>query len=180
MSYAPIFKGVIEGYTVNYLHEHHWKIARSVPWDDAMQTAYVVFLRCKRKFPRSKALNTPQAFMALYKRAWANEFTDMANADTEKRCELQEPPTPLAEPIGDLDNDGMLNIMIREAPREIQMVIALFLNTPQEVLELALSAWRDGGHNGAGGNRHIAKLLGLDPRIDTLKLVEDYFTDKPV
>jgi len=47
-------------------------------------------------------------------------------------------------------------------------------------LEAAFDAWRAGGNNKAGGSRHLNKLLGLDPALDPVKLVEDYFTSTSV
>lgn len=178
MSYKPEFVGPIEGYVVNQLKQHYWKVERTLSRDDVLQEAYECFLRCGKRFPKSKAYNTPQAFMALFKQAWYNQFTDLANYDTKDRhcVSVDSRELRLEEPAGALENDGVLAIMLHEAPREVALVLSLFLNAPAELLEMAFKAWRSKGHNGAGSSRHINQLLGLDPSCDPVKLVEDYFS----
>lgn len=174
--YTPDWKGPIEGYVVNYLTREHWKIARTCPRDDAMQEAYCVFLRVKRKYPK---LDAPQHFMALFKTAWYRQFTDLANIDTADRITCQMPVNEAGEtydPVGECDNDGFLAITIAQAPREVQMVLALFLNAPQELVEAALGSWRaDARRKDGGESRHLNRLLGLPLEQDTLGRVAAYF-----
>lgn len=176
------FKGPIEGYVVNFLAKNYWRVQRSIPRDDCMQEAIVVYLRCKRKYPDVE----DKHFMALFKTAWGNHFTDLSNSDTSRRAEVSESDRlefqqraggmdELAEHVGDLENDGYLSTMIRQAPREIAMVLSLFLDCPSELLEMALDSWRRNGRYRAGGSRHINKMLGFHPDRDVLKEVEDYF-----
>lgn len=170
------------GWVVNFLKQHYWKVARTNAYEDVMQEAHVVFLRCCKRFPKSKAYNTPQAFMALFKMAWANQFTDLANEDSrqrlcvsQNRMSREDEEVYEMEPIGETDNAGLLAIAVHQAPHEVVMVLTLLLNAPQELLELAMTSWKDSGRYGAGGSKHINKLLGLDPAVDCLQLVEDYF-----
>lgn len=174
--YAPEFGGPIEGYVVNYLTREHWKIARTVPRDDAMQEAYCVFLKVKRTY----RVEEPQHFMALFKTAWYRRFTDMANEDTERRAECAMPVGADGaefEQQGESDNDGALAVMIRQAPREVQMVLGLFLSAPQELLDIALSSWKAQGDRRcrAGGSLQVNRLLGLPDDQDTMRQVADYF-----
>lgn len=183
--YKPEFKGPVEGWVVNQLSRGslaYWRVERTMSRDEVMQEAYECFLRCCRKFPKSPEYDTPQAFMALFKRAWSNQFADLASYDTEDRncCSLEGREAKVPEAPGDLENDGFLLVMIREAPREVRLVLSIFLDAPKELLEAAFSAWRAGGNNQAGGSRHLNKLLGLPPTSDPVKLVEDYFTSTSV
>jgi len=172
--FVPEWDGPIAGYVVNFLTAQHWKIARTVPKDDALQEAYCVFLRCKRKYT---TVTEPQHFMALFKTAWYNHFTDLANNDTAERVVHQEPETPI-EQVGATDNDGALAIMLRQAPREVSMVLSLFLNAPQELLDIALASWKAGGdrRSKSGGSKQVNRLLGLPEDQDTMKQVIDYFS----
>ena len=177
MSFVAEWGGPIEGYVVNYLTREHWKIARTCPREDAMQEAYCVFLRCKRKYPD---VTEAKHFMALFKRAWFNHFTDLANADTERRV---EGPMPTGadgqefEQAGETDNDGSLAVAINQSPREVQMVLSLFLNAPQELIEMALGSWKGADRRfHDGGSEKINKLLGLPKGLDSVKLVVDYFS----
>jgi hypothetical protein len=183
--YKPEFKGPIEGWVVNQLTRGplaYWRVERTLSREEVMQEAYECFLRCGKKFPKSPEYNTPQAFMALFKMAWRNQFTDLANYDTDdRRClNTDAREIQLDEPVGSLENDGFLAIMIREAPAEVRTVLSVFLNAPSELLDLAFDAWRIRGRNSAGGSRHLNQLLGLDPSRDPVKLVEEYFTKTSV
>lgn len=183
--YKPEFKGPIEGWVVNQLSRGslaYWRVERTMARDEVLQEAYECFLRCCKRFPKSPAYDTPQAFMALFKRAWSNQFSDLASYDTEDRLcfSVDARETPMAEAVGDLENSGFLSVMIREAPREVRMVLSVFLDAPKELLESACLAWRRGGHQSAGGSRHLNKLLGFDESCDPVKLVEDYFTTTSV
>lgn len=175
--FDPTFKGEIEGYTVNYLAKNHWKVKSTVPWDDCMQEAQVIFLRCKRKYTE---VSEPAHFMALYKTAWHNNFLDLANENTAYRENVSiggEDESPDRHRAGETDNDGALATMIRQAPREIQMVLSLFLSAPQELLDVALAGWRGKDRRmRSGGSKRVNQMLGLPEDRDTLQEVEDYFT----
>lgn len=168
-AFEPEWKGPVEGYVVNFLTKNHWKIARTCPREDALQEAYCIFLRIKRRYPE---LDTPQHFMALFKTAWFNQFTDLANLDTRQRAECAMPVDAEGnefELTGSTDNDGMLAVMIREAPREVTMVLSLLLNAPQELLDAALGTGRQ------NACVRVNRLLGLPLEQDTLGNVAEYF-----
>lgn len=176
MSFVAEWAGPIEGYVVNFLSKQHWKIKRTVPWEDAMQEAYCVFLRCKRKYPD---IEEPQHFMALFKTAWYRHFTDFTNEDTASRVvgpHVVDEHGSAPEAVGELDNDGALALMIKQAPREVTMVLTLFLNAPQELLDLALGSWRADRRMKVNGSEHINKLLGLPADYDSMQAVRDYFS----
>lgn len=181
MSYSPEFKGPIQGYVVNFLKSNYWRVAATQQRSDVMQDAYIVFMRVSRAYPD---MDTPQHFMSLFKRSWVNHFTDLSNQDTASRalCQLQsrsdegESNALDFDPVGDLDNDGTLAIMLRQAPKEVVSVLNLFLNAPQEILECALRSWNGPDkRRRAGGSEKINKLLGLPKHVDALQAVHDYF-----
>lgn len=183
--YQPEFKGPIEGYVVNSLKTNRWRIEASMTHDDAMQEAFIVFLRVATKYPGVEAKH----FMALYKRAWHNQLNDLATKDTELRALI--PLTRLGkneagdssagerfdyEPVGETDNEGALGVLVRQAPREVQAVLNLFLSAPQEILDLALSGWTNRDRRTkTGGSERICKLLGLPKNLDVLAMVEEHF-----
>lgn len=178
MPYSPEFTGRIEGWVVNFLTKNYWRVSRSTPRSDVMQEAYVVFLRVKRKYPNVDA----PYFMSLFKTAWTNHFTDMANADTEQRMFTEMPRSRSEdgdyelEPMGDVDNDGQLATMLRQAPAEVTQVLTLLLNAPQELLDVALSSWNGADKRcKAGGSKRICQMLGLPETLDVMKQVDDYF-----
>jgi len=168
-TYVPEWKGPIEGYVMNQLAKQLWRVRPLLEHEDAMQEAYVVFLRCAARYP---LMDTPQHFMALFKVSWANEFTDWSNKATNARKampmsdlnrmdedgEMNDAPI---DSVGETDNMGALSLMVKQAPREVLMVLSLFLNAPGELLELAQSTWRAQGKYNAGGERWAEKVLGL-------------------
>lgn len=176
--YQPVFAGPIEGWLVNYNTKNFWKVARSMEWDDLLQDGYLVFMRCSNKYP---ILDTPQHFMSLFKRAWTNHFTDLAKRDSLQRLEVAdhvelEGDEVVREPLGELDHAGDLVLMIQQAPREIQMVINLFINAPAEVVAVALASWSgEDRRRNDGGSSKICRLLGLPKDYDVLSEVRNYF-----
>lgn len=184
MFYLPVFKGPVEGFIVNFINKNHWRVARIHDREDLMQDAHIVFLRVQLRYQ----VETPQHFMALFVRTWLNHFTDLSRDDTASRIMVQHDYVGevgegyqsswdvSGSTVGDTNNDGYLATLIAQAPREVSMVLNLFLNAPQEILDVALSSWqgRDKRFK-AGGSKKICKLLGLEPGLDVLKAVEEYF-----
>jgi hypothetical protein len=178
--YLPEFTGPIEGFVVNYISKNYWRVARTVPREDLMQEAYVVFLRCKRKYTQ---LEEARHFMALFKTAWVRHFTDLANADTQDRLVSStemvdaDGDAHTREMVGELCTDGELATKLRQAPAEVLMVLNLFLNAPQEILELAIGGWSGQDRRcKAGGSKRINQLLGLPLDTDVMATVEAYFS----
>lgn len=178
--YDPIFKGPIEGYVMNFLRANTWRVDRTMEHDDMMQEARVVFLYLSQKYP---TIDTPQHFMALYKTAWFNRFTDLTHKDTRSRHVVSysqnedEGDDYIGAIAGDLSHDGALLTAIRQAPSEVQSVVSLFLNAPVELLDLASAAWRSRGHNRDHGNAMLCKMLGVKTDTDLVGMVETYFSD---
>lgn len=183
MSYLPEFKGSIEGYCVNFLAKNLWRLGPTHDREDAMQEARLTFLRCAARYP---LLDTPQHFMALFKTTWANEFNDLSVKATAARLivsisalsrtdEDGDEYSPFAESVGETDNEGQLAVMMRQAPREVLLVLHLFLNAPAELLELASTAWRASGRYSADGERWAEKALGLKVGAAPLKQTKEYF-----
>jgi hypothetical protein len=182
--FVPQWEGVIEGYVTNTLRKQFFRVQATMTEDDYMQEAFLVFLRVSKTYEGKIKATEPQHFTALFKRAWANRLNDLSNDDTayrerfvsDHRQDRSTGEEVQMEQAGETDNDGSLAILIRQAPREVAMVLNLFLNAPQEILEVALGSWQ--GRNrryAAGGSEPICKLLGLDPRMDVLARVEEHF-----
>lgn len=178
--FSPKFEGPIQGYAANFIAKNQWRVSRLYDRADLMQEAYIIYMRVVLRYPD---IETPQHFMALFKRTWLNYFTDLANDDTRSRIMVQHTDlededgfTTSPEPVGDLDQYGDLSIKLKQAPSEISMVLNLFLNAPQEILEIALGAWRGADKRcKAGGSKRICQVLGIDPSKDIMRAVEDYF-----
>lgn len=180
--FTPEFKGPIEGYVVNYLKREMWKVSRTQEYEDMMQEAFYVFLKCKARY--EDTVNEPQHFMALFKTAWFHHFTNLTIKDTARRHEVAGPMKSdeegeVIEYMGETNNEGQLAVMLRQAPAEILQVVNLFLNCPQEILDMALASWRgqDRRYIG-GGSRKVCQLLGIDSNRDILAETIEYFSER--
>lgn len=175
--YVPEFTGPIEGWVVNFLKKNAWRVARTMEFADCIQEAQLVFLRVARTYP--DVVDAPH-FMALFKTSWTRRFNDLSTDDTNVRqgevhMEEHEGSAPW-QPVGELQNDGELQVMLRQAPREVTMVLNLLLKAPQEMLETLLGSWKGRDRRTKGnGSERINQLLGLPLHQDTLGRVHDYF-----
>lgn len=175
----PGWEGPVEGWVIKFLTREHWKVARTVPWEDAVQEARVVFLRVLRRYPGVE----PAHFMSLFMTSWRNHFLDLANDDTRRRAEVAMPelaPGAQLDSAGDLDNDGFLRTALRQAPREVAMVLSLFLNAPQELLEAAMGPrnTRARARRTAEQQEEVAvcRLLGLPEGSAPLAATREYLS----
>lgn len=120
--------------------------------------------------------------MALFKTSWSNHFVDLAKKSTDARNASYELPTlgedsdGAQELLGELDNAGMLSVMVAQAPQEIKRVLAMFINAPQELIELAQAAWRSNGRYLPDGEAFVCRCLGLPEDSQVLQKTRDYFT----
>lgn len=181
----PPFKGPIEGYVVNHVKRNFWRVEKNMEYEDVMQDANVIYLKLALKY---HDIDTPQHFMALFKTSWNNHFTDLSNAETASRAVMyenqlytsdneEEVSDAMNQITGDLNNNGFINTMIRQAPEEVRQVVALFANAPAEILELASNAWREKRKNSDYGNAMLCELLGIKPGTNVINAVESYFAE---
>lgn len=184
MSCSLKWEGAVEGYVVNTMKTQYFRVQRTLTRDEYVNEAFIVFSRVQTKY--KKTVDEDKHLMALFKTAWSRRLNDLSTEDTHQRMFVQAPITRSSEgediegfdPVGDLDNDGMLAIVIREAPQEIKQVLNLFLAAPQEILDVALAGWSGQDRRcKAGGSARICKLLGLPEDRDIMQEVEAYFTN---
>lgn len=182
--YNPVFEGPIEGYVVKYLKNNGWKLRALMDYEDMLQEAKLLFLMLKGRYSE---MDTPQHFMAIFKTSWNNHVIDLAKKDSQIRAHILESDMSynseeesyesfFTNIIGEVENKGLLNLKISQAPNEVRMVLSLFLNAPTELLDSASLSWKDSGRNKDYGNRMLCKLLGVKEGTDLIGKVEEYFT----
>lgn len=180
-AFVPCFEGPIEGWVVNGMRANYFRVSRTLSREEYLQEAYEVFLRISSRYE----VDEPQHLMCLFKTSWNNRLNDLATADTRHRMFVSMPmhrdedgeEVESVDFMGESDNEGTLAIMLRQAPADVALVLNLFLSAPQELVETALASWRGKDRRfAAGGSARICKLLGLDPSIDVMQKVEDYFS----
>jgi hypothetical protein len=173
------FHGPIEGYVMNHARRNLWRVASSMEVDDLRSEAFLIYARIADQYPGIEEAH----FMALFKRCWENHFTDLAHEDSRQRSlflplvanrDEDGEEMDVREPVGDVDNEGILSTLLRQAPSEVALVLRLFWSAPQELIDLALSSWKpDSNHRGQGSAR-INKLLGFEPDFDSVGAVRSY------
>lgn len=164
------FKGSLEGWTVKHLAANYWRVESTMSRLDVLQEAHVKFLVLCQKYPDVE----DRHFMALYKTAWQRHFIDLAKQNAEQR--ERECGDVTHEGVGALDNDGYVRTLIRQAPKDVKLVLSVLLNAPTELVELATEAWRIKGKQRAGGNKQVSQWLGLPAGSTPLDDVERYFS----
>ena len=183
--YTPEWKGPIEGYVVNRLPDVLWRVERTHDRDDVLQEAKMTFWRCCLAY---STIDTPQHFMALFKTAWTRRVHELANKNTKVNLatavgahfDEDSPRAQAHEIAGDLNNTGILNIMMRQAPREVMMVLNLFLNAPSELLGMAEQAFADSNKGVAKNDQNamVRRLLGPSVGERPVDAVRAYFLER--
>ena len=177
-TFKPEYPGRIQGWAVNFCSENAWRVSATMELNDLLQEAYLTYLKVVEKYGKT-AKNGPH-FMRLYQTTLRNRVTDLAWDASEvytktKREEVAE--FSLESVMGDSDNDGYLSVLIQQAPTEVKMVLNMILNAPQEFVEVTMASWRRGDNRMSnGGCTRINRALGLDPEINVMQLVRDYFS----
>ena len=178
--YEAAWEGAFEGYTKKYVHKNLWRLTRTCDFDDAMQEARIVFMRCARKY--ADRIDYAAWFMAVYKRSLMGRFADLATNDTRYRSTAQELThegddgvRQHEEAVGELVNAGELACAVSGAPSEVREVLALLFGAPAELLDVARRAWGASRHKDPFGNAMINKLLGRAPAYPSLEEVREYF-----
>lgn len=171
--YRPRWKGEVEGYLTNFLAKNMWRIARTLDHEEAMQEGWLVFAKVRDRYCGPKAervLSQGAHFMALFKTSWQRRFDDLAKTDTKYRAVVGD-YEPSSDAAGELENDGYLATLLRQAPEEVRVVLTMFLGAPQELLALALAHWRPGMR----ADPTINAMLGRDEDDELMGRVVDYF-----
>ncbi len=160
--YFPKFDGAIESYVKNFLKKNLWRVASTLDYEDAMQEAYLVFMILKTRYGTT---DTPQHFMGLFKTSWTRRFHDLSTVDSKYRGRIyflteEEEEIRKDEVAGDSDTDGLLSILLSEAPEEIRKLMTVMLSIPQTLLMQAIKSWE----SVSGSDDYInmlSKLAGL-------------------
>jgi len=174
--YYPTWTAAFEGYAANFIRKNHWKIERTHDRDDAWQEVHFVFYDCVRRY--ADRCENAAHFMSLFKLMLSTHFVDLAAVSTKVRTEISasddgegDVSDYTAASVGELRNAGEALTLLRQAPREVRTVLALFLNAPPELLQMALDSARGSSHRAT-----INRCLGLPADFDCVSVVTDYFT----
>ena len=77
--------------------------------------------------------------------------------------------------IGDTENAGYLKMMIQQAPRDVRLVLTLFLDSPGDLVAMAEQAWAMQHRGHRDMNAMVKRLLGPSVGDDPIGAVCAYF-----
>lgn len=177
--YIPKFEGAIEGYVVNFLSRNFWRVEGYIEREDLMQEARCLFYKLQRRY---SYVDNPAWFMSLFKVAFSNEFHGLSNRRTERMsfeaCSIDDVDS-IMDWVSNEDNQGLVFVLVEQAPEEVRAVLSLLASAPMELLEEVAGAWKAQGRRKVEGNSHLCELLGYDPKeTDLVQDVLDYFLNQ--
>lgn len=185
--FVPVYEGPIEGWVVNYLKKNFWRVKNAMEYEDLMGEAYLLFLELGKRYTD---IDNPKWFMAMFQRCFMNRIADLSSTDSDLRKNpTLSDLTPeedsgdssfmqfLVDSVhGDLETDGMVEIMLDQAPDEIKQTIRLILNMPSEILSKVIDTWKERGKKKELGNQMICAMLGMDhTKVNLVSDVYNYF-----
>jgi hypothetical protein len=127
----PTFRNSpFEAVAVKYLDANYWKFQQTIgDWEDAIQEAAYCYYWTRNRY--GARVQTPQHFMALFKRCLHSWFTDWANLNTREVsvCQTYKP-----EIMSTPQTEAHMKVLLNYASRELKSVLEIIFNSPREVL----------------------------------------------
>ena len=76
IKFTPRWEGAIKGHAVNTVKSFFPKLCADHEFDDLMQEAYIVFLKCSRRY--RDTVDNPAWFMSLFRNSLRNKLINMS------------------------------------------------------------------------------------------------------
>jgi len=177
------YEGMVEWYSRKYIKANLWRIKRRHEFEDAMQESFLVYTRVSEKYGET-AVNEAH-FMSLYKASlhnWLINEVKKCMRSTNNSC-----MSDLSDSVLDIDRliDSSANVNLGEIERkfsrassELQRVLRILFESPDEFLELSKRMWLNAGHKKAFGKCHMRSQFGVT--IDVEKAVRRLLHEKNV
>ena len=147
---------VYQKWAYRFMSNNMWRIAHQLgDIDDAMQEAAIEFTLMKRDY--GDKVNSPQQFMALYKRCLFSHINNISIKDSRNRQTLTkiEAKEPTVRP------DAELTVLLNEGSSELKEVLKIFFNAPNEVMEVLRK--EVSSYSPKQFWNHVLKYLGIAP-----------------
>ena len=130
VKFTPSFEPVLCGWAVNYTSKHIWRVGRDHEFDDLMQDAFLIFLKCCENYP--DVVDEPQ-FTSLFQAAFINHIHHLSNVRTQRRevsSQSDEGDDPIdffdsmpAKVSSDILEHVEFRILLDDAPAELRCAI---------------------------------------------------------
>lgn len=160
--YQPVWEGVIEGYTKNYISRNLWRFEiRGFEFDDLLHEAWLVFATCRDKYQ----VEDPKHFMGLYKTSLHNYFYDlMKRCIEEKTSRHQLGEEESLEDAIAIEEESTLRVLLTQAPIEVKQVLSLMFHAPTELLQDLGFCRPTTGRQRSMTNTKLCRMFGYDPK----------------
>lgn len=122
IKYVARWPGPIEGHAVNTV-KHYYGILH--PWhefDDLLQEAYIVFMRCKRAY--AETVDNPAWFMSLFSNSLRNRFINLIRHGPRYNF-IEDTEMALADSRHMFNEEGYLQCLLQEVPPVLNMMVRL-------------------------------------------------------
>jgi hypothetical protein len=173
ITWTPVWGKEFEGYAANFYRQHKWRCDHINEMCDLIQDAYLIFHKIKITYPR---VIEPKHFMALYKRALANNMHDKSAYKGRKdvaEVYLSSDVTEFfAGRIGEVTNPGYLAALIDEMPEELKLALNMLAKglPPEPVVK------RRGLQPREGLSMQLRRLLRMPINSDPLAIIRRFLT----
>ena len=118
--FVPQWSGPIQGHAINSIKKMYPALCAEHEFDDLLQEAYIVFMKCERKYKGT--VDNAAWFMSLFRTALQNRLYTLAGKchDTISLDAL----TLAQEPVE--QDTNFLRQVVRELPSEVQDLLRVF------------------------------------------------------
>lgn len=124
LMFVARFPGPIQGHAINAARRFFPRLCADYEFEDLLQEAYLVFMKCKRKY--AAKIDNPKWFMAIFRVSLHNHFINLT-----KKCGLCVSLETLiegyAEPATEYDA-SYFRVLLKELPEEVRTLLASICN----------------------------------------------------
>ena len=173
-----IYGEAFEGYAVNFLREHYWKVQHLFTWEEALQELRAKFCQCREKY--KDVLDGPNHLMGLYKTSCFNWLVTHARKDTDFReffdVDADADAMLNYRNPSESDNEGIALVMLSNVPKDIAQVFSILATAPEEVIEMVSLAIRTNKKSRIA-NKTICSMIGEDHKsLNMIQRIRSYFS----
>lgn len=121
IKYVPRFPGPIQGRAINLVKKFYPQLCSEYEFDDLLQEAYLVFMRCKELY--GSTVDKRSWFMVLFSRALQNKLINLSKK-TGRYISIEAlEETAFPEPATE-GNETYLSCLLGELPEEVKQLVA--------------------------------------------------------
>jgi len=121
IKYVPRWPGPIEGHAVNTAKHFYGTLHPWHEFDDLLQEAYIVFMRCKNAY--GDTVDNPAWFMSLFSNSLRNRFINLIKHGPRYNFTEDMELTDYTQ--SGLADDGYLRCLLEELPPVLGMMTRL-------------------------------------------------------